>query len=441
MTLALRYSARSDVGLVRAGNEDSGYAGPHLLVVADGMGGHAAGELASASVVATLAELVDGDRLPLTSTDSLPELARAIDTAGTTISMVVKDDPDLAGMGTTVTGMYLLDSQVAVVHVGDSRGYLLRDGVLTQITHDHTYVQSLVDSGRITAEEAAVHPRRSLLMRAIDGSVPVEADLFLREVRPQDRLMLCSDGLSGLVSDDELCDILSEGDPTGTVITLVELALSRGAPDNVTVVVADVLDADSTRVGALTSGEPVVVGAAGEPRVRAQLPRVHFPRDAQVDPDRPDLPPAFDAGPPTSELPFIDPNAPPPRRRMSARGRRRLRNGLIVGIAFVAIVVTVVAAGYAWLSSQWYVGVTSDGRVAVYQGIPVIVLGAPLHTQVSVTPLTAAELPNLIAQQVAAGIPADNRAGADAVVVRLQTEADACRVPRPPAGCPTAPAP
>ncbi len=439
MTLALRYAARSDVGLVRQANEDSGYAAPHLLVVADGMGGHAAGELASATVVATLAELVDGDRLPLTDSDALPELESAVKAAGASIGQVITEEPDLAGMGTTLTGTYLLDHQLAIVHVGDSRAYLLRDGVLSQITHDHTYVQTLVDTGRITAEEAAVHQRRSLLMRAIDGSQPVEADLFFHDVLPGDRLLLCSDGLAGTVSDDELRQLMSEGDPTGTVIACVDLALARGAPDNVTVVVADVLDLDSTHVGDLTSGEPVVVGAAGEPRVRARLPRVTFPRDAQVDPNRPDLPPAFDGGPPTSELPFIDASASAPGAgSWPSRSRRRLRNGIILTVVFVVAVVAVVAGAVAWVNAQWYVGTDDSRRVIVYQGLPFTVLGVSLRTPVVVSELNIDELPRLLADDVSNGMPAQNRVDAEAIVIRLQAEAAACAVPRPPTGCPTA---
>ena len=235
MSLALRYAARSDVGLVREGNEDSGYAGPALLLVADGMGGHAAGELASAIAVALVADL---DVHPPEPDDVLSALADAVADVGDGISDVIADDPDLTGMGTTVTGLYWLGSQMALVHIGDSRAYLLRDDELAQITHDHSYVQTLVDAGRITEEEAGVHPRRSLLMRALDGLNPVEADLALSEARVGDRYMLCTDGLSGVVSLSEMSSLMRDGDPTGAVTRLVDLALERGAPDNVTVVVA-----------------------------------------------------------------------------------------------------------------------------------------------------------------------------------------------------------
>ena len=203
MALALRYAARSDVGQVRQGNEDSGYAAPRLLIVADGMGGHAGGELASATAVATLAQIADAN---LGQGEALTRLAEAVESAGSTIGLVVADSPELAGMGTTVTGLYWLadgdGARIAIVHVGDSRAYLLRDDDLSQITHDHTYVQTLVDAGRITEEEASTHPRRNLLMRALDGVQVAEPDLSVREARLGDRYLLASDGLHGVVSGD-----------------------------------------------------------------------------------------------------------------------------------------------------------------------------------------------------------------------------------------------
>jgi protein phosphatase len=160
MTLTLRYAAKSDVGMVRGSNEDSGFAGATLLAVADGMGGHAAGELASSAAIATLAEL---DEESLASGDVLTALDDSVVSAAERISQFVAMDPTRSGMGTTVTAIAWREGKIAVIHVGDSRAYLLREGELTQITRDHTYVQSLVDAGRITEEEARVHPRRSRL--------------------------------------------------------------------------------------------------------------------------------------------------------------------------------------------------------------------------------------------------------------------------------------
>lgn len=431
MTLALRYAARSDVGLVRSGNEDSGYAGPKLLVVADGMGGHAAGELASAAAVARLAELEQSDPAP---EGVLAGLTDAIEQAGASIGQVVADNPDLAGMGTTVTALFWQGERVAVVHVGDSRAYLLRDGELGQITHDHTYVQTLVDAGRISAEEAAHHPRRSLLMRAIDGVQPVEADLSVREARPGDRYLLCSDGLTGVVSDEELAAVLSDGEPTGVVIALVELALSRGAPDNVTVVVADVLPGQSS---GYSGGQPVVVGAAGEPRVRSRLPNIRFPDDAQPDPNRPEPPPPV-SGPPTSEIPSIDAPIPAVSRAggLSPRARRSIR--IVVSVAAVLSVIAgaLTALGAIWWSNQWYVGADA-GRVTVFQGVPGSLGGIRLQRVTEVTDTEVAQLPIFDAELVERGIAADSITDAQRIAEEMELRAAKCQRPRPPAGCPT----
>ena len=189
MPLCLRYAARSDVGLVRDGNEDSGYAGPRLLAVADGMGGHAAGEVASTVALSALAPLDDDDR----AGDLLDALAAAVGAAQVSLGRAVNAQPELEGMGTTLTALLWSGNRIGLAHVGDSRAYLLRAGELMQLTHDHTYVQSLVDSGRITADEAASHPRRSLLTRALGDGNQTEPDLSIREVRAGDRFLLCSD--------------------------------------------------------------------------------------------------------------------------------------------------------------------------------------------------------------------------------------------------------
>ena len=436
MALALRYAARSDVGIVRRENEDSGFASPRLLVVADGMGGHAAGELASATAVARLAEVAEGGS---DAGEALASLATAVQAAGVSIGQVVIDNPDLAGMGTTTTALSFIDegstARVAIVHVGDSRGYLLRGDQLTRITHDHTYVQTLIDAGRISEDEAAVHPRRSLIMRAIDGLQPVEPDLSVIEARAGDRFLLCSDGLTGVVSDDDLREILASTDPTATVTALVELALSRGAPDNVTVVVADVLEVDGQQLTDLTAGEAVVVGAAGEPRVRARLPRVHFPHDAQVDPNAPDRPPRVD-GPPTSEMPLINAAAPESSRNSGTGNGRAWRIvAVAVGIA-AAIIAIIWVAGFAWLRSQWYVA-DSDGYVTIYQGVPGTVLGVRMQTVVEVTDLPVGSLPLFDAGLVDAGLVANSKEGADNIVTTLRASAARCAVVPVPAGCPT----
>ena len=171
MTIALRYAVRSDVGLLREGNEDSAYAGPHLLAIADGMGGHAAGEVASAVAISALAPL---DTADMTGPDMLKALSDAVRQANASLHEITQSDPSTEGMGTTLTALLWSGDQVALCHIGDSRSYLLRDGAFYQITHDHTLVQSLVDDGRLTKEAAASHPQRSLVMRALQSSIPAE---------------------------------------------------------------------------------------------------------------------------------------------------------------------------------------------------------------------------------------------------------------------------
>ena len=237
MTLVLRYAARSDRGLVRANNEDSVYAGARLLALADGMGGHAAGEVASQLVIAALAHLDDDEP----GGDLLSQLNDAVHQGNAAIAAHVEADPELEGMGTTLTAILFAGNKLGLVHIGDSRGYLLRDGELSQITKDDTFVQTLVDEGRITAEEAHSHPQRSLIMRALTGH-EVEPTLIVREARVGDRYLLCSDGLSDPVSHETILDALQIPDVAESADRLIELALRGGGPDNVTVVVADVVD-------------------------------------------------------------------------------------------------------------------------------------------------------------------------------------------------------
>ncbi|MFC7646396.1 Stp1/IreP family PP2C-type Ser/Thr phosphatase [Streptosporangium lutulentum] len=266
MTIALRYAARSDVGLLREGNEDSAYASGRLLAVADGMGGHAHGEVASSVAIAAMSSL-DEDT---PGGDLLSAIEAAVRDANRRLHEMVSRDASLKGMGTTLTAMLWSGTRVALVHVGDSRAYLLRTGELYQITHDHTLVQSLVDDGRITLEEAATHPQRSILLRALDGSGEVDPDLSLREAQVGDRYLLCSDGLSGVVTAETMHHTLSTiEDPDTVVRTLIDLANRGGGPDNITCVLADVLEVDEA-LAPLT--EAAVVGAAGSTLSRSSAP-------------------------------------------------------------------------------------------------------------------------------------------------------------------------
>jgi serine/threonine protein phosphatase PrpC len=239
MTLGIRYAMRSDIGKVRDDNEDSAYAGARLLAVADGFGGHGRGKPASAAAIEALRPLDSG----VPAGDLLNALDRAVHEADDALQGIVESDPSLEGMGTTLTALLWSGSRLALVHVGDSRAYVLRDGELFQITDDHTYVQSLIDEGRLSPAEAASHPQRSLLLRALQGGGGVAADLQLHEARLGDRYLLCSDGLSAVVPSEAVHHALTSiPDPDDVVRRLVELANESGGPDNVTCVIADVVE-------------------------------------------------------------------------------------------------------------------------------------------------------------------------------------------------------
>ena len=260
MPLALRYAARSDVGLIRAINEDSGYAGPRLLVIADGVGGHAAGEVASSVAVAQVSALDEDSP----GGDLLERLSAAVNGANNHLRDMVVGDPELEGMGTTLTALLRAGSRFGLVHVGDSRCYLLRNGELHQITRDHTFVQTLVDEGRITAEEADHHPQRNVITNSLDGREDIDLDLSVRETKAGDRYLLCSDGLSGVVSHTEPHQapaapiaIARAAAPDGPYSS-VRIGIAPVDPDGVALAALD-LDADNSgsnergQVGAVTA--------------------------------------------------------------------------------------------------------------------------------------------------------------------------------------------
>jgi protein phosphatase len=396
MPLVFRYAARSDVGLVRQGNEDSGYASDNLLIVADGMGGHVAGELASATVTAILAGLPIAD-----SEDVLTQLADAVDEAQLEMRHIIAERPDFQGMGTTVTVVCWQGDRASIAHVGDSRAYMLRNGELLRLTKDHTYVQTLVDAGQITEEQAHTHRRRNLLIRAIDGVNTVEPDLSIREVHAGDRILLCSDGLSGVVSDAQIREMLSRGDPTGAVTALVEAAIEGGAPDNVTCVVADVAHVDTPPVG-----------AAAEPRTRSQLPSVDFPQDSQLEP----------SAQPVEQTPV---QVPTPRRR------RRWVGAAIVGLLLVGLF----GGAWWWVSSQYYVG-SDNGNVTVFRGIPQNVGSVSLSSVVETTAIPTVQLPVYAQELVTATIAAESRTDANRIVAILDEQATTCRTKPKTEGCP-----
>jgi PPM family protein phosphatase len=261
MSPTLLSAAGSDVGRRRAMNQDSAAISTRLLVVADGMGGHAHGEVASSVAVAAVMERERGLADDLSDVDLTAELGKALDTAATRLTTLAHDDPELRGTGTTVVAFLADGARIGIAHIGDSRAYMLRDDVLVRLTRDHTLVQSLVDEGRITEQEAATHPRRSWLMRTLQDGSAAEPDLFVHTGIVGDRYLICSDGLTAVLDDEMLRDVLrGETDREAAVARFLRLANAGGGPDNITCIVADLVDAPAADGGA------VVVGAAAEDR-------------------------------------------------------------------------------------------------------------------------------------------------------------------------------
>jgi PPM family protein phosphatase len=384
VSLTLRYAVRSDRGLVRNNNEDSVYAGPRLLAIADGMGGHAAGEVASKIVIGTL-EPFDEDR-PVP--DLIETLRDSVSDANAALAESIENDSELQGMGTTLTAIRFAGRRIALVHVGDSRAYLMRGGQLTQITHDDTYVQSLVDSGKLTAEEASHHPRKSVILRALTGA-EVEPDISIREAREGDRYLLCSDGLSDVVSATTLLETLAEGTPQSCADRLVDLALRGGGPDNITCIVADVVsDSDA-------DDRPVVGGAVvdpdAEPPVEADHPAARAA--AMARPDRPSEP--------------------------AARRRHWRRTALAAAVAVVIVIAAV--GGYVWTQSQYFVGQNGE-NVALFRGVNAQLGPISFYSVVQNTDLGVSTLTPAARNQVENGITAHNRSDGQQILLRLNDE-------------------
>jgi serine/threonine protein phosphatase PrpC len=246
MTNGFSVAARSLTGLVRAGNEDSAFVNSHLLAVADGMGGHAGGEVASSvaiKVIGQLAPIIASLQIDVDSVEDL--LLNSLDSVNEEISRVTRENTDLTGMGTTLTVLALYRAngshQVAMLHVGDSRCYRLRGNTLLQMSHDHTVLQELLDQGTLTPNEASEHPQKSFLTQALMGDAEIAPVLTVFDLKPKDRFILCSDGLYGFVSDKVIKEGAKMPDKNVALAFLIDAALATGAPDNVTVVIADIV--------------------------------------------------------------------------------------------------------------------------------------------------------------------------------------------------------
>ena len=357
MTLSLKFTAVTDRGLVRDNNEDSAHAGPHLLVLADGMGGHAAGEVASTTMVEHMAPL---ERDP-GDNDMLALLGAAAEDANAAIRDHVDEHPETEGMGTTLTAMMFNGSQFGVCHVGDSRGYRLRDGKLSQVTKDDTYVQSLVDEGQLDPADVSSHPQKSLILKAYTGR-PVEPTLFTLDAQVGDRILLCSDGLSDPVTASTIEQALNQGSVDEAAIMLRDLALRSGGPDNVTIVVAEVVDAELDDVSPITVG--AIQGVVPEPThpdsSASRAAKLISPPKAQAAEVQP------------REVTEDEPQRPP----------RRSRVGWKV-IASLVLILVIVVSGGLWmknhLANNYYVTTDEEEVLTIQQGADFEVFGRSLH--------------------------------------------------------------
>jgi len=401
-------AAVSHVGKIRANNQDSGYAGTYLFVVADGMGGHAGGDVASAIAIRRISEV---DQKYTSAHDAAFALQSALIAANSLLAETVFEHNELTGMGTTVSGIVRVDNQIAIAHIGDSRIYRFRSGKIEQISTDHTFVQRLVDSGRITPEGAAVHPRRSVLMRVLgDVDAAPEIDTNVYDTAPGDRWLICSDGLSSYVTDDKMEHVLATFPSAQEAAEkLIKESLDQGAPDNVTVVLVDIDETtDSAHV------PPLTVGSAASPlsfdsdsaRRALRLPTLllHPLKATQPDPSH------FE---PESED-YLDELIQEDR----VRQRRRRITWLVSIVIVVLAVISACIIGYNWTQTHYYVG-DDHGYVAIYRGVQQDLGPIHLSSLYEKTGIPLTDLPPFNRSQVESTISANNLSLAKAIVERL----------------------
>ena len=409
MTFSLAFTAHSEVGRIRKNNQDAGYASPTMLLVADGMGGAAAGDLASA-VAATEAARSDNsaDIRDSDGEEMLERIAGMIARSNTKLSDLIEDNLELDGMGTTFCGALFNGTQFALAHIGDSRGYRLRDGELTQLTHDHSWVQSLIDEGKITPEQAATHPHRSLILKVLNGQVHFEPDLDVFDAELGDRLMFCSDGLSGLIDDDLILELLAEEDRDKAVEQLAMAANENGGHDNITIVIGDVVEQSA----AIDDAESTLVGSA----VEVDIPRAA----AAPTPEGSGYP-----TPPSDSDVVVEHSADEAARYAPTEGKRRWPGV----IATVLAIVLVMGGGWwatsAYVSSRYFVS-ADDGQVAVFNGVPGNVLGFQLNDLVERTDIPVDDLPRFYRGEVESAINVGSLEAAESTVGSLRDMAQLC---------------
>ncbi|GAB3812942.1 Stp1/IreP family PP2C-type Ser/Thr phosphatase [Tessaracoccus terricola] len=402
MAFSLDFRAHSEVGRVRKNNQDAGYASPNMLLVADGMGGAAAGDLASAVAAVEASrsdERLEGDAM-------VDHIKDVVTRANAKLAELVEADPTLDGMGTTFCGAMFSGTQLGMAHIGDSRCYVLRDGELTQLTHDHSWVQSLIDSGRLTPEQAATHPHRSLILKVLNGHATMTPDYSTVDVELGDRFLFCSDGLSGLIDDDEIAELLALDDLDRATADLAEAANNAGGHDNITVVLAEVVDVDE----ALDAVAPLLVGSAIERDIpdpdeladeyrHTAFPDSPSPEDSPAEADD-------DDDHDESERARYAPD-PTPHRRWP---------GILAAVLAIALVLGGAAWGVTAYAKSRYFLADAEGFVGIYNGLPGSLLGQELNVLVEVRDTQVADLPTFYQRAVAntIGVPSLERAEATA---------------------------
>jgi len=417
VSLGLSWAGRSEVGPVRDGNEDSGYAGARLVLIADGVGGMIAGEVASAIALRAMRRL-DEDA----AADPLEALAAALDSANARLREAVATDPGLEGMGTTLTALLWNSEQLGLAHVGDSRAYLLREGRLEQVSTDHTFVQGLVDEGRITAEAARTHPHRSLILQALDGRTRIDPELLRLELVAGDRFLLCSDGLSDVLDARAITGLLRGSDRQSVADSLVQAALDGGGSDNITCLIVDAVEDPGS------GSAPLVLGAAANPEVVGLVERLLG--SASGSPDG------------RSAAGGVGQSVRDPEDVRYAPGAPHRLRWLARALTVFGVLALLVGGGwtaYAWTQTQYFIA-DDDGRVAIYQGIPQQVPGLSLaHLHGQPTDLQVRALPQFFRNKVGDGsVTADSLQQARNIVANLAGLAARCPPGSPaaaPAGC------
>lgn len=401
-------AAKTDVGRVRQGNEDSYLVEEPLFAVADGMGGHLGGEIASATVVETIVRAAGDD--PPRDTARLAAIVREANAA---VWEKAQGDPELQGMGTTCTLVLLEGEELHIAHVGDSRAYLLRNGELTQVTEDHTLVNRMVREGRLKPEEAERHPQRSIITRALGVDAEVEVDELSLIAEEGDRLLLCSDGLTSMIDFSVLHETLAtESRTQAAVDRLVELANDAGGEDNITVVLIDIVSEDASA----SQAQPSDIAPAA------------VPRRETTDPDVDPPPPAVDTGVHQLDTVEVDPEP---------RTQRRSRWPRLVGLALLFVVVVAggaFAATRYTLSNSYFVGTNENGMITIYRGIPEQIAGVTLKESEEETDVAVGDLPDFLQDDVQEGIKADSLADAQAKVQDLEDRASDSDFNNPAAG-------